>query len=377
MVLTCVVVSADGLRAEPPEEIRRTKTSWPLFRGDSQGTGLAATELSLPLKVRWKQTLPDAIGSTVAIVENVVYVGCDDGALRALQLSDGLTKWTYQTGGPVQASPTLVDATVLVGDDEGVLHAVNAGDGTKRWTFTTASQIFSSVNYARGRAVFGSYDGFVYCLDVTDGRLIWKFQTADRVHGTPALADGHLFAAGCDEYLHVLKLDDGSEFGKLSLHSVSGASAAVLGNRVFVGTYGAQVRCFDWRQQTPVWTFEDPDRQFPFLASAAISKDLIIVAGRDKRVRALHTDTGKQAWEFATDGRIDSSPVIVDAHVFVGSSDGNVYALERSTGKESWRYETGGPVTASPAVADGTLVIGNQDGALYCFESAANPAEKR
>ena len=40
----------------------------------------------------------------------------------------------------------------------------------------------------------------------------------------------------------------------------------------------------DWQAGRIAWTFEDPDRQFPFMASAAITKDAVIVGGRDKHL---------------------------------------------------------------------------------------------
>ena len=84
-------------------------------------------------------------------------------------------------------------------------------------------------------------------------------------------------------------------------------------------------------------------------------------------VHALDPKSGRPLWEFATKGRVDSSPVVVGRRVFVGSSDGRIYGLDLKTGQEVWRFEAGGEVNASPAVAAGRMVIGTDDGKLYCF----------
>jgi len=135
----------------------------------------------------------------------------------------------------------------------------------------------------------------------------------------------------------------------------------------FVGTYGNHVLGIDWKKGEVVWKFEDPDRPFPFLSSAAVLRDTMVIGGRDKRVRAFDAATGKPKWQFAANGKVDSSPVIVGERVFVGSSDGNVYGLRLRDGELSWKYEAGGAFSASPAIADGRLVIGTEDGTLYCF----------
>jgi outer membrane protein assembly factor BamB len=81
----------------------------------------------------------------------------------------------------------------------------------------------------------------------------------------------------------------------------------------------------------------------------------------------MNPQSGEPRWQFATRGRVDSSPVVVGERVYLGSADGRLYGLELATGKKLWEYEAGGSFVASPAVAAGKLVIANQDGTVYCF----------
>ena len=127
----------------------------------------------------------------------------------------------------------------------------------------------------------------------------------------------------------------------------------------------------DWKSGEVVWRFNDADHSFPYLSSAALVDDTVIIGGRDKRLRALDAKSGQPHWEFVTKGRIDGSPVIVGERVFIGSGDGNLYALNRATGEELWRFEAGGSFAASPAVANGCLVISTENGVIYCFGSKA------
>ena len=217
------------------------------------------------------------------------------------------------------------------------------------------------------KVVFGSYDAFAYCLSTSNGSLLWKFETAGRVHASPAVADDTVIVAGCDEYIHLLKLTDGTETAKVPMGSVTGASPAILADKVFVGTYGQDVLSVDWKAGKIVWRFRDEDRQFPILASAAVTDKILVVGGRDKRLRGFDPATGKVLWTFAARGKIDSSPVIVGDRVFVGSTDGHLYAVRPSDGLESWRFESGAPISASPAIVNGALVIGNEDGVIYCL----------
>ena len=133
----------------------------------------------------------------------------------------------------------------------------------------------------------------------------------------------------------------------------------------------------DWQTGVVAWKFEDADREFPVLASAAVSADCVIVGGRDKRLRRFDPGGGQVRWTFIAKGRIDSSPVIVGQRVLFGATDGILYAVDLASGKESWRFDTGSSLTAAPAVGDGCLVIGDHDGVIRCFGAPAAPPRKR
>lgn len=342
---------------------------WPMFRGDRSLAGVAKTPLPERLHLRWKYEARGALSSTAAIAGGVAYVGCEEDALLAVDLKTGQRKWEHRTEGAVESSPCVAAGLVISGDEAGVVHACDAASGAVRWTFKAGSRVISSATVVGDRVVFGSYDRSLYCLNAADGRLVWRYETDERIHGTPAIMDSYVLIAGCDAHLHVVALTDGTAIRQVPLGAVTGCSPAVCGARVFLGTYGQQVLGIDWQAGRVVWRFEDQQRPFPFLSSAAVTDELVIIGGRDARVRALGPATGEQKWQFVTKGEVDSSPVVVGQCVFVGSRDGNVYALRVADGTEAWRYETGSPISASPAVGEGCLVIGSEDGLLYCFSA--------
>lgn len=352
-------VGADGLTA--------TARDWPMFRGGSTLTGVAKSRLPEKIAVRWTLECGEAITSSAAIVDGVVYVGSEDGVLFAVDLASGKPVWQHKTEDAIHSSPTVYRGTVFYGDAAGIMHAVDAKTGSGRWKFTTNGEIISSVNPMGDRIFFGSYDGSLYALAAADGKQIWKHETEGRVHGTPGIIDGRVIAAGCDEYLHVVDAASGKAIPSVTLGSVVGVAAAVDGPMVYLGTYGSRVVAIDWRANKLVWEFQDPDREFPYMSSAAISEKVIVLGSRDKTLRALDRATGKLRWSLRMRGRIDSSPVIVGDRVFVGASDGNLYEVDLTSGRERWRYEAGAPISASPALADGCLVVGTEDGLLYCF----------
>jgi outer membrane protein assembly factor BamB len=333
-------------------------------------TGVAPRALSDDLELLWTYEAADAIESSAAIVDGVVYVGSSTGDLAAVDLQTGKPRWTYKAGDSIgESSPAVRDGIVYVGDLHGAVHAVDAATGRRHWIFKTDGEVKSSPVVTQDLVLIGSYDGHLYALGARTGALKWKRKTDGPVHATAAVADGVAYIAGCDERFRAIRIADGTELFHIVSGAYTGASPAISGQAVFFGTFNNEVLRLNLARRRVAWRYHDPDRQFPFYSSAAVSVGRVVVGGRDKVVHCLAADTGKQIWSAVTRARVDSSPAIAGSRVYVGSNDGRLYGLDLTSGRVVWEFQAGAPLSASPAIAAGRLVIGAQDGRLHCFGS--------
>jgi outer membrane protein assembly factor BamB len=369
-ILSCVAIgmvalgSLAAMGAAPERE--KPAGDWPLFRGNALQTGVADSTLPDKLEILWTFKAKDSVEAAAAIADGVVYVGSLDEHLYALQLKSGDKIWDYKAG-PIAAPPSLRGDFVYVGDSDGTFHCVDAASGKKKWSYETGGEIKSGVNFSGATILFGSSDEHLYCLG-KDGALAWKFEVSGGpVLGTPVVVDGCTFAAGCDSTLHVIEVASGKEKDKLDLGGQVAASAAVVADRLYVGTMTNQVLGVDWKKPTLDWKFEPEDRAQPFYSSAAVTDKLVIVGSRDRLVHALDRKTGKEEWNFPTNGKVDSSPVVVGGRVYFGSADGKLYVLDAAKGTLIQKIDLRGPISASPAVAGGKLIIGTEKGIVYCL----------
>src|SRR5579871_5142860 len=107
------------------------KLDWPVFRGNSEQTGIATVQLPDKLDLLWKFSTQDSIEGAAAIADGVVYIGSFDEHLYALDLVSGKEKWKYKAG-PIKAAPAVRGGMVYVGNADGVFHCVDAARGEKR-----------------------------------------------------------------------------------------------------------------------------------------------------------------------------------------------------------------------------------------------------
>jgi outer membrane protein assembly factor BamB len=109
----------------------------------------------------------------------VVYTGCRDGHVYALDAATGHKKWEYMTNlSWVNATPAVRDGLVYTGtSDSARFFALDAKTGRLRFNFSAKGQVFSSPALAGDVAYVGSSNGRLYAVDAKAGTLVSEFQT--------------------------------------------------------------------------------------------------------------------------------------------------------------------------------------------------------
>ena len=157
----------------------------------------------------------------------LVYAGCYDGKMYAVDSVTGLKRWDFVTGDVVYSSPALgADGTVYFGSYDGSIYALNGDTGEKRWDFVTDGAVAASpVIGPDGTVYIGSMDNKVYAINGATGAKRWEFLTDGGILFTAALAaDGALYVGSADGWLYVLDSQTGEKIWQLP-----GASTPTIG----------------------------------------------------------------------------------------------------------------------------------------------------
>jgi outer membrane protein assembly factor BamB len=367
LFLSCAKKEADD------KGVDVTSVSWPIFRGDPALSGVADDELPEDLTLLWSfQTESWIIGSPVMGLGRV-YTGSSDGKVYAINLYDGEKVWQFDTGDDIEASPLLLEGSVYVGNLSGDFYCLDANTGEVRWKHKCDNSIYGSANWAinpqnqRPWVMVGSYDNRLYCFDAETGDLSWSYETDNYINGAPSTDGKQVVFGGCDELLHILSVLDGTKIGEVWAGSYIPGSAALVGDKAYLGHYDGKLVCIDMKEKKIDWEYYDKENPDAFFSSPAVGKDLVLIGSRNDYLHCVDQKTGKKIWVFKTRDDIDSSPVIAGERVVVGSLDGRLYIVDLKNGKELWSYEIGAPLFSSPAVDGGFIVIGSDDGRIYTF----------
>jgi outer membrane protein assembly factor BamB len=337
---------------------------WPLFRGNPEQNGVAASQLPDKLEVLWSFKAEDSFENAVAVAGDLVYAASMDEYLYAVELSGGKQRWKEKAA-PFKAAPAVREGLVFVGDLDGNLHCFDAAKGAKKWKFEAGSEV-GGANFHKHTVLFGSHDEHLYCV-TREGKLVWKFRTDGPIYGAPAVADGKTFLVGCDSMMHVIDVEKGKELSSVDLEGQTGATAGVIGDHLYVGTMRNEVKAIDWKKSAVTWTYKAGRNSQAYYSSPAVTQKYVVIGSRDNKVHCIDRAKGASVWSFPTGNKVDSSPVVAGSKVVVGSQDGKLYILDLETGKSLQTIALDGPVNASPVVVEGKILIGTQKGTLYCF----------
>ncbi len=347
--------------------------SWPLFRGSPDMRGVADEAIQLPLQLSWAVQIGQSVVATPVVADSRVYIGTEEGRFVCLDLDTGRLLWEYKAADTIQGAACVTQDAVVFGSGDGILQSLKVSSGKLNWKYETEGEILAGANLYHSEkdqadyVLIGSYDNYLHCVNLITGKAKWKYETENYVNGAAGVHKGNIYFGGCDAQIYCIDAETGKIGVSMDAENYIANSIVVSDDVAYVAHHGNRVAAFDLTAKKRLWEFGE--RDFPFLASPAVTKTSVYSAGKDKRLYRINKSNGKGIWEFKTGAGIESSPVVSGDVVFVGSGDGNLYAVDVNTGKEQWSYDVGESIRSSPAISDGKIVIGCDDGKIYAFST--------
>jgi outer membrane protein assembly factor BamB/tRNA A-37 threonylcarbamoyl transferase component Bud32 len=328
------------------------------------GLGTAAFAGPRDVAPKWVFRCEDEVRSSPRIANGVLYIGCYDNNLYALDVKRGSFLWKFAAEGGIAATPCLYEDLVAIGSEDGKLYAVSQRTGHEVWAFKTDGCVRSSARVEYGHVFVGSDDGCLYAINVQSGRMLWKLQAAGPIRSTPLIVGEVIYVGSDDGYLYTVDMRTGGIKWKYDTHRRVTSSPAVWENLLFVGSADGNLYAFNAGSGWPVWRFRTKGY---VISSPQVDAGTVYFGSADGCVYGVEADTGRQRWKCDVGTAVISSPAVASEVVYVGSNGGTVHAIDAKRGRPLWRFATEGPVPSSPLVEGDTLYIGSTDHLVYAL----------
>jgi outer membrane protein assembly factor BamB len=349
----------------------------------------------------WTFDAAAPVWADLAFADDVLYVGADDGRLRALAARTGKPLWEFRAGGAIRARPTIAGGDLFVQADDGFLYKLNAATGQQRWRVRVAPPVerlasgkegsrydyrASAATLAGGRLYLGTDDGHLLALDPASGARVWDFPANGSVVATPAVDGDRVYVGSFDGHVYALYAATGLLLWNYDTGAPVTSTPALHQGRVIVGSRSYDLLALDGASGKPAWT-----RYYWFSwveSPAAIFGGAAYVGSSDAaKLFAFDAGSGRRLWEVDAGGCPWGQPAVTANRVYVGTVGtlnyliahrATILAVERTTGAPAWRYPMAAPAAkpeetteygfaASPALGDGLVYFAGLDGRVRAF----------
>lgn len=334
----------------------------------ASGAGSAPVVAVGEVQPVWEFTCEGEIRSSPVVADGVLYVGCWDHNLYAIDAKQGKFIWKYATEDLISSSPCVWKELVFVGSDDRLIYALNRETGRIVWSAPTRGRVISSPRAAHGYVFVGSDDHCLYNLEARTGRLVWKYQTDSYVRSSPAVSEEFVYFGSDDSNVYAVEIRSNRLKWRFTTRRPVISSPLLHEGLLFFGSVDRTFYAVDAKAGWAVWDHRAMDSIF---SSPAISESLgfVYFGSVDHNVYAVDYGRGPPpVWTFETDGKVStSSPVVTQEAIYIGSGDGYLYSLDARTGALRWKFNTGKSIVSSPAVYGDLVYVGSRDFKIYAL----------
>jgi outer membrane protein assembly factor BamB/tRNA A-37 threonylcarbamoyl transferase component Bud32 len=315
------------------------------------------------IKPIWVFQCEDEIRGTPHYAGGMLYAGCYDNNLYALDGANGEFQWKYATDGGVVSRPTTIDDVVFFGSEDKCLHAVHARTGKMVWIYPTEGRIRSSGRLSDGYVFIGSDDKYLHAINQANGRNIWRFDAGDEIRSSPFVMNDLLYFGTEGGELICTNFQGDAKWRFKAKRGIT-SSPWVQDNMVFFNSMDGFMYAVDAKSGWLLWRFR---MEKASIVSPYVSNSVIYTGSSDGNIYAVDIHSAKELWRFKTGNQVNGSPIIYKDAVYVGSVDNYLYCLEAKNGRLRWKFETKGPITGTPCANDDILYFGSTDHFLYAL----------
>ena len=322
--------------------------------------------------------------ATPTVAGDLVYVGSCSGVLFALDRRSGTPRWSRDVrpgGRPTSfhGDPVVIDSTLVIGTDGGTadstfgaVWALDLASGRSRWTYSTTDGIVSDVCRAGERLLAITRADSLLCLEAASGRLVWSYRGGGSLYPaayrSPAAAGGRVFFGDSDGTVHALDGDSGRVLWKHDLRDGIGTGILASGEVLYVGAGEGEV--YRLRQDNGA-----TEARLMIGAPASgpptpIGDSLIVLAG-ERSMMCVDRSLAAVRWRRSIpDGLSSSRPYLWRDAVLAGSEKGELMAFRAPDGTPRWSHELKG-VIRGIGTGDRILYVGTLEGLVYAYSRPA------
>lgn len=271
------------------------------------------------------------IHGTPAIANNSVYVGAYDGALYSFNIETGEREWRTKLGDAIGSSPAYHDGVIYIPVEfyapSGSLFAVSAATGAviaEDDRPTNHPHSTPALDTATGTLVFGANDGLLYAWDYPALDFAWTVETAGAIKGPVAIEHGSAVFGSWDNTVYRVGLENGAVEWSFQADGKVMSGPAIDPGRamVYIGSHDGRLYALDFETGELAWSFSTNGS---VIGCPTLTANSVLVGSYDRHLYAV-SRAGEERWRAEATGWVTSTPLVRDDGVYFTDRATNAHA---------------------------------------------------
>jgi outer membrane protein assembly factor BamB len=358
MRLLALVLAAQAGVGPPPAPVKLWDVAW-------------QRRLVAPTLLEWKPR--ELGGPAVDPITGTVIVGTRDGMLRAYAEGGDLL-WDFKTNGRFDAAPRVEGELVYAGCSDGRLYAIELGSGKLRWKYDAQEEVSTTPAYGAGLVLAMTLQDTLVAVDAKTGAWKWHHRRESRegftIRGAAAVTIAGDVALGgySDGTVAALDLLTGTVRWERRVAPSADfmdvdATPRVDSGRVYVAAYSGAVLALDLASGKELWQFKTPAP-----LRLALRRGVLVVV-TNTQVVGLAAADGTARWTLPLDGAPTGEPALLGGRAAVPNGKGLLF-IDVDRGRLLRVFDPGTGVSAPPAGRAARVYVLSNGGDLFALDLA-------
>lgn len=368
---------APAFTAPPPDS-----SDWSTYHGANNRSGFTALRGPSSPTDAWPPVTASSLPIRAGPVVNATAIFVVDivGSVRALDRLNGTTLWTA-TVWSNPTTPTLAGGLLFLGCSNGEVYALNASTGRTIWTHTFAAAVLQGTDDVAGELLVATGDGELAALNDSTGALDWSLPIGGPAAGAPAESNGTVFAVSTAGRVLAATLTGTPRWAVNLSRTPVDTAVSVARSSLFVASTDGNVTALATGNGSVEWSFATGPYTGGGSIDASVATDGSVVDWASYNGGIFSVDASNGTLRWVSNGSspgssgypLLSAPVLTPYGLYVIDGTISLDDLNPRTGALAWSYPYGGlTVFSSPAVIANGLVIGTDDGIVDYFGSPSS-----
>lgn len=302
-------------------------------------------EKAIGMDDRWSVSVGNGAGGEALYLEPgvqapAIYVASRDGVLKSIGRASGSLRWKAKLTDGITGGVAVDDDLLIIGTDQGDLLAINNKNGKPVWRAALGSALLSTPRLNAKEVVVQTLDGRVQVFERTTGKRRWQFDTpvpplSLRGNAAPVISNDKVYAVSGQGDLYQLDLASGLPIWQTRVTNSRGRGEIerlmdidgdlVLDNNgtLYTAGFQSQLTATDTQQVRRRWQLNVSTTE-----SVAVDNAQVYAVDVDGTLAAINKTTGALVWkQESLKGRKLLAPVIWRGLVVVGDSEGYLHVF--------------------------------------------------